>query len=268
MSDDKVSTFSYEHPEHGAMDVPIPEGFVSSDGMTENFVPRSVHNQEMAKMRTAAKGRHTDEEMLADEDFRTRALETWEIKLDGSDPKPSPVDTEALTEKITARLRKSDVEPLTLERDGLLSEVTVLRRASLISALVQAASGIVKPSLLKSAVPGQEPPIANILGGYFGVIPDTKTWGVKEGDTFAYSSKPTNDNPFKGVAEFVLEWSGDKANADFLLDEKQRGPALNDAPKPTGGAITLTREQAQDTQQYRAASAKAIEAGVPLNIEQ
>lgn len=261
-----MATFNFEHPDHGSLEIPIPDGVTSAEDLAESFISKAIHNAEMAKLRTGSKGLVDPSTLLEDAEFKTNALGNWGIDLDALE-KARELSPEQI-EAITTRTRKAEVEPLQKLLEAASGERDSLRRSSLVSQILQAASGVARENLMKSPVENGEPPIVNLLGAYFGYEPETGSFAVKEGDGFKYSGKPSATNPYMGVTEFMETWAGDKANAAFVQDNRQGGPNLaSTETHHPGGSVILTRAQARNAQNYQKAKAEAAKAGVELIIE-
>lgn len=260
------STITVEHPDHGELEVELPEGFISEEQINDNYVPKGHHNAEMAKLRREAKGLVSPDDVLEDEEFRERALGAWGIDPEGQGDAPRL--TEERVQAIREEAVRKRVKPLEEERDNLRTEVEGLRRQQLTSAILTAASGVVKEGLLKSPTKGAAPPIVNMLAPYFDYDPETGQWAVREGDGFRYSGEPSETEPYMGPEEFLASWADDEANADWVRDTRQRGPGAKDDRETGGGGgvVTISHSDAQDNSKYKAAKAKAEERGVELRI--
>lgn len=214
------------------IEVDAPEGVLTAEEVAEQYVAKAVHNSEMAKLRKKGEGRVTADELLENDEFKTRALEAWNVK-----PGKGQADVEA------ARREWSDktLKPVQDQLAKAGETITGLRRRMLHSEiLAAAASAGVKPQFLKSPARGAIAPIVSLMEGAFGFDEESGSWYVRNGETFAYAAKPAEGAPpYKSAAEYVAEFAGNKENADFVVDQRQRGPGMQQPGRASGAPGTI-----------------------------
>lgn len=249
-----------------SVEVEVPDGaFIPQAEVTQKYVAKPVHDHEMAQLRTQLKDVKKPEQLLEDEEFRATAIEKWGLKP-GKGGRTSSEDLEAARKDWDAKVLK----PVAEENAALKTKSQRLLRRQLEAELIAAAGAAgVKPQFLKPPTKGARAPIVSLLEGAFGFDEQTDSWYAKDGDRFAVAAKPVDGAIYKGPAEFVAEWAGDKANADFVVDQRQRGAGFGGTGGGGGSGRphVLSREDARDPMKYRAAKAAAEKAGVPLELE-
>jgi hypothetical protein len=162
-------------------------------------------------------------ELLADEAFVADVLKSKGIDL----TKGTGKDGKALTEADVARLqeewRTRELKPV---QDQLTKATTTLqtdRQRTLKSSLE---TELLKAGVKKSIASR----IAEIEANRFGFDDKSGQFAVKDGEGFAFSTKATQDRPFKGMDEFAAEWAGNKENVDFVESTTQGGPHIGRNP--------------------------------------
>jgi hypothetical protein len=252
------------------VEVELPDGWLSPEE-ADTMLPKAIMATEVARAVTQAVktgGYVKPDDLLGDDDFKAKALAAWKVQNPGKGA-PTGAELEQLQRDWTAQ----HVKPVTDERDALKDRVSRLLSRSLHSSILEAARAAgVKDAYLRlptGAPADAVPPIVSMFGSLFGYDEKTDAHYVRSGESFAYSGKPTAENPFKGVGEWFTEWSASKDNAEFLVDPRQRGPGLGDAPRGGAGGtitITLTRAQASDASQYQAARELAQKSGGSVQV--
>jgi hypothetical protein len=234
----------------------------------DQFVPFAEHNATMARLRReatdATKGRKTADEWLADEGFQKTARERLAVKA----------DTGKLTADELAKARQSweaeALTPLQQQAQKAAEKVARLQQKQLEARIVEeaAARGVKKEFLQRDTKSGA-PRIVKLLAGEFGYSEEHDEFFERDGDkpdAFAYAASGKYGKPYRTVAEFFDGWAGDKANALFLDDVRQRGAGLG-TPSGAGSAShVISATDARDPMKYRAAKAAADKAGVPLQM--
>jgi hypothetical protein len=218
--------------QHGGAEIEVElEGVMTEAEVAEQYVAKAVHNSELAKLRKKSQGLKTPDELLEDDEFKTRAIETWGVK-----PGKSAADVEAARKEWDAKVLK----PVTDELGKAKGAIDGLRRGSLHARLIAAAQGQVAPQFLKPPTRGAVAPFVAMLEPAFALEPETQDFYVRDGERFAYAAKPADGAPvpYKTPEEHVAEWIGNKDNAAFLIDQKQRGPNLqNTGRSSTSGVV-------------------------------
>lgn len=260
-------------------------GWVDSDTLAKDYMSMGQHNVQMGNLRKkATEGMVNPDDfqsqLLDNEEFRTAALEKWEINP--NPPAPSDADARQEAERLAQALRdekvkwqNANIPPLNDKINALTEERNQLRDYVLESKLLQAFGGKVAPSLLDTPVRDQPPHLVNMLRSYFGYDDASGQWSVRDTSQesgFAYSKDATEARPYKGVGEFATEWLADKKNEHFLVDQRQPGAGYaNDGSATSigGGGLKhhISRAEAENAQAYQAALKAAEAAGATLVIQ-
>lgn len=251
-------------------EVDLPEGYLAPDEVKAQYMPKSGFEAELSR-RAESITQKKLAELESDDEFFNKLIEKRGVKI--ADPtKETKLTTDQLKDA-QAQWEKKHLEPLKKQLDEASQRVTKLQSSSLNAEIMQAAAAAgINPALLKSPVAGQPAPFVAMIRELFGYDEKTGGWYVKKGDSFEFSSTPSEDNgPYKRVSEFVKEWAGDKENKAFIVDRRQGGAELGggkDTPTVTssGGRHVISRVDAADLGKYKAAKAAAEKAGVSLVI--
>lgn len=264
MTDPRTTTV--EHPEHGEIEITVPETYVPREILESDYVPKGAHNSQMAQLRKQYEGFAKPDDLLSDEEFRNRAIEEWGIEIDDGAPKLTP-DRVA---ELRSDFERKHLKPMQDQLSGVQKENESLRTSILHSRILAAAGGKVQQHLLKAPSKGAMPPIVNLLAPYFTWDADSGIFAVREGDGFRTTADPEASSPYMGIDEFVARWIDDEENP-FRIDTRQSGPGAG--VKGSGGSgsggsgvVTLSYEDSQDPTKYRAAKKVAEERGVELVI--
>lgn len=197
------------------IEVELPEGFVSPEELTENYVAKDFFESEMGRRLSAArKGLAKKDDLLADKDFKEEALKSWGVVA----------RDEKEIEKVREAIRGAEVAPLTEKLTKAQAKLAKVSRSRLEARLIARAAELgFDDTLLKSPVKGAPAPIVGLLGGYFVEDEEKDDFFIKDpsGNSYVYSAKPTNEAPYKTVEEFVEEWSKG-AGKPFVRDTRQR----------------------------------------------
>lgn len=212
---------------------------VPTSQLESEYIPVKQHNSEFVKLREKMKGLVDPEKLLADEEFKTKALGAWKVT--------PGTPAEELT-RAREQIMKSDVEPLKQQVGKLMAQVEHARKRDLAYKILQTASTAgVKKRLLTPPenLPSAPPPIVNMVESYFGYDDEHGDWFARNGEAFAYAAKPTNERPFKGVEEFMGEYL--KGAPDLLEDQRQRGANLKTpADSQKGGMVRVNASDPLD----------------------
>lgn len=216
------------------------EGVFTAEDIEENFVPKAQHTNEVAKLnRLLTKATRSPDELLEDANFKAKALAAWKVgEMDAT-------QVASITEGIRAR----EVGPLTEKLTAAESTIASLLDNDLNNNLLAAAQSVgIRPEFLTPMAEGRPAPAVAILRQVFdfGYDHDHKTHAVRNGEGFAYSSKPSGNMPYKTVAEAVGEWAKSTVAAPFLLNQKPNIPGANNRTTPVHTTPGATRHIAND----------------------
>lgn len=234
-----------------------PEGILLEDDFETKFNERFTR-------RASSLERKALEKAMADPAFKEQALTAWGINL-AELAKGGEVNAEKLN-KAMEEWRKRELEPVVAERDGLKGRVESFLAKKLDSDILAAAREVgIKKAFLAALTPGATPMIVAALRGQFGYDPEHDEFFEKDPKRqgeFAFSSKPTEGQPYRTIAERLRLFAEDKANADYLeAPQKARGPNLQGAGGGRGGDVVLTAEQRGNLAEIQAAEKLAAEQG-------
>lgn len=252
-------------------EVDLPEGYLAPDEVKANYMPKSGFEAELARRSESITNKKLAD-LEGDDEFFNKLIEKRGVKI--ADPtKENKLTTDQLKDA-QAQWEKKHLEPLKKQLEEKDQRITKFQSSSLNAEIMQAAAAAgINPALLKSPVAGQPAPFVAMIRELFGYDDKTGGWYVRKGDSFEFSSTPSEDNgPYKRVSEFVKEWAGDKENKAFIVDRRQGGAELGAGGKDTpivtatGGRHVISRADAADLGKYKAAKAAAEKAGVSLVI--
>jgi hypothetical protein len=242
------------------------------------YIPKDRMNTIVQeRLSRATKGLVKPEALLEDEDFRSRALETWGVK-----PGEGGVDEATLAEKLSARLRD---ERSKWERDELGPTTELVQsQQSMIGRLLSkraeaeiiaaAAAAGIRPEFLKKDARGRYPIVA-LVESNFDYDHETDSIAIVDGydeeenPTFKLSTKGTKEMPYLGVGDFFSDFEKDPTNAVYFNDTRQRvdGPR-GGAGGARGGVHRISREDASNHQLYKQAQEAARQAGAQLVVDE
>lgn len=240
----------------------IAQGFMPTAKFTEELTRRGVS--------IATKQGYVKPEDLTPEQI-TELAKTKGVKLGESDPGKTATAIEEATSKQREAWDRTELAPVKTKVTELETENTNLLQDKLYSAIVVAAAAAgVEDSMLRAPKKNMLPPIVSMLADAFGFDTDTKQFLVvsDDGEGFAFSSKPSEEHPFKDVEEFVGEWAGNKDNAKFIKVTAQRGPNLQGvvSGRPGQGPVHLSKADSRNARVIEAAKAEATKRGLdPYN---
>lgn len=185
----------------------------------EKFIPVDQHKlrlEHTVQERLDRQKRSLREELEKDEEFFTTLA-----KRRGFDPsKKGKPDAEEIT-RAQEQWRASELTPIQQQLTEAEQRIERMRARTLVADLTNA---LVAAGVKKSVAPR----IAQLEAQRFGFDDKTETFGVRtaDGKGFEFATKATTAAPYKGIDEFAAEWVGNKENADFLEDTRQRGPSV------------------------------------------
>jgi hypothetical protein len=247
------------------VEVELPEGYVAPEDIRSNYVPKSFMEKELAR-RANSMARSQLDAMFSDEAQRAELL--TKLGVDPTAPtKKGAVDPEAFA-KARQEWEAKDLAPLRTKLEEMTGVVQRTREKALSADIVTAAQNAgFAPEFLKAPAKGVVAPVVAMFGSLFAHDADHDGFFVRDGDSFAYSGKPTANQPYKTVAEWFEEFAGSKDAAPYLRKDAQNGPGFRPgSERGAGGPVRLTRTDARDAAKYRAAKAKAEQMGTEIEI--
>jgi hypothetical protein len=272
-----MAKITLTHPEHGDMEVDLPEGYLSPAEVKEGFMPKAIFQAELGQRVQSiirGEGYVKPSDLYDNEEFKQSALEKWQVNI-APDAADAAKERAAAIEEARRNWEAQHLTPAQEAAQQANGRIEKLLLRDLHNQIATAAADVgIQESLRKSPVDGQAPPIVHMLAQYFGYDEKTDGWAVKTQGSdgqpgYAYSAKPTDANPYQGVREFMSQWAGDEANKQFVVDQRQRGPGMRgDGPtgEKRGGVVQISFEDSQNAQTYREAKAKAEKAGATIEI--
>lgn len=218
-------TITVEHPEHGEIEIPRPEGLVPRDKVESDYMPRSAFKEELGRR---LKGKVDPDDLLDDQEFLERVAsqraDFFEERFANGDGAASEPDVEKIRAQIESEVR----EPLEEERDRWQEEAKALRLAKLEGEIAR----------VGNRLPVKEK-VAELLPDYYrGRVKWSEkhqTWFlIDEDGDFVYSNEPEKGLPYRTVAEDLEQKyrSGDYRGDWF--DESSR-PGLDVGEAGSGG---------------------------------
>lgn len=255
---------------HGDQEIAVPKaaltGWVPKAEVDDKYVPKAAHNDQMARMRQqldAMKGLKNPDELLQDQEFRTKAVATW-----GLDPTATSEQLTKQLEKARVELQEREIKPRDKKLADATGEIGRLRAKDLRGQIIQAAAALkIEDKYLKAPTRGGKPLIVSMLEDTFGFDAEHGEWFAK-GDkgTFVYSQ--SGEVPYQGVTEFMTAWAAGEGK-DFVRSERQGGAEANPdgtskASGQVGRELRLTAEQIRDPQYFKKMSEKAEKEGLTI----
>lgn len=235
-----------------AVEVDIP-GVISEADVAARYMPKDVFEAELSRRGTSiAESKGFINPKTLDEAGKRKLLDTLglEVVTDG--------DSGAIGKQVeTARKQWTETElapVLTREAAGK-SEIETLRRDRLTADIVASAA---KAGVLPSVLAGENPAILALVQqkSRFGFDEKSRRWYVQGPNGPVFAASPTEQQPYKGVDEAVLEWVRDPVNKPFVGVTTQQGPGLQGGGAGGSAVVVLTSEQAGNKTMYDAALAK------------
>lgn len=267
MPDEKTPVLIKVQHNGQELEVEKPQGIFTAEEVGASYVPRAAHNDQMARMRKELdgfKGRRTEEELLGDEEFRGRAIESWGIKT--TSPKEVQDRIKAAREEVVTR----EVTPLKQQIEKLGATVGKLRQSDLITQILQAATAArISDDLLKPATKGGIPIIVSMLRDAYMYSEEHDGWFARGSNGQpAFSQLGDANVPYQSVQEHLAGWAGGEGKG-FVKSEKQSGAGAGDTPPGqrggiSGGVMKITAEQARDPVVYRQLRAQAEKEGLTI----
>lgn len=251
------------------IEIDRPAGYFTQEEIAKTHVPVASHNDQMARMRKqvdAVKDRKSMDELLADPEFKTKAIESW-----GISPNANAKELQTQIERKTLELTEREIKPRESKIGALTQTVGTLRQKDLRGQIAQAAVGLkIDEKFMRSPTKGGTPLIVAMLEGSFGFDDEHGEWFAKgaDGKTFAFSQ--SGEVPYQTVAEFMAGWAQAEGK-DFLRSERQSGAGADtkgkdgeSIPGQHGKEIRLTEAQVRDIPYFRKMLAKAEKDGLTI----
>ena len=96
-----------------AKEIPLPEGWVSEDDLRDNYMPKSMFRAELAKQtRKATEGMKKPDELLEDDDFLGRLIETRKDALIKRLGVKTGEPDEQYAQRLAEKIQEQTVKPL------------------------------------------------------------------------------------------------------------------------------------------------------------
>jgi hypothetical protein len=207
------------------VEVALPEGVTgyTADEIREGFIPKREFNRRTEKL----VGKKA-EELLADEEFKGKALQTWGIDLNDQGQRVTGEELERAIKQRETDWTKNVLEPVKAEAERERQRVSNLLNKTLASQIVSAAKEAgVKEELLKAPRPGQPPMIVKALSDVFGFDEETDSFlalDPEDPSEYMLTKTPSANRTYMDVSEFVQDFV--ESNPGFIGDapKVQTGP--------------------------------------------
>jgi len=205
-------------------------------------------------------------QLLDDETFVQSVLDSKGIKPGQQDAGETATAIQDAVKRNRQEWESRELAPTRAKLEEFETREQSLLVKDLHRQIIQAAAQLgIKKALLKSPTRGSAPPIVSMLETAFGFDTDTGEFYVLDGEGFAFSDKPSKDNPYKTVEEFVEQWTQDKENSEFLDVQSQGGPRLQgtlSGGRAGAGAVHISRADSRNLRLLQAAKAEATKRGL------
>lgn len=247
------------------VEVPRPEGLLAQPEIDERYVPKAAHNDQMARLRReldGMKGLRNPEELLADPDFRGKAMTTW-----GLDPNATSEQYKAQLERAKTEITEREVKPREIKLAEATTAISQLRMKDLRGQIVQAAAaGKIDEKFLRPPTKGGKPLIVSMLEDAFGFDAEHGEWFAKGATAGQFAYSQGGELPYQTVSEFFQGWlNGD--GKEFVRPERQNGAEARPGEGVSGQVgreLRLTAEQVRDHGYFKQMVAKAEKEGLQI----
>jgi hypothetical protein len=255
------------------IEIPRPEGLVPLTEVNEKYMPKSAFESELGRRVDGVirnKGYKLPDELLGDEQFRGKAIESWGLK-----PDQTQAQLQEQLKKQAEQLNERELKPLQTKLTAAEKKLAIAQTKDLAAQILQTVAGKVKPGLLKSPATGAMPPIVSMLTGAYAHDDEHDNWYARgQGASgFQFSTKG-DGTPYMTVAEHLANWLADPVNADFLIEQRQAGPgskAAGDDAAPggvvKGKTLVITEADARNPATYRLRKEEAQKKGLEIEIQ-
>lgn len=259
-------TFSIQHGEQvlefpRAVLKPILEKEIG-----DKYIPKASHNDQMARMRKeldSFKGFKSPDDLLADPEFKTKAVQSW-----GLDPKAANIQIQEQLARTRTELTEREVKPLQTKLGLAETRVKSLQLKDLRGQIAQAAGAVkVDDKFLKVPAKNGKPLIVSMMEDGFEYDEEHGEWFAKgtQGNKFAFSQ--SGDVPYMTVSEYFSVWSNGEGK-DFLRSERQSGAESNPDRATVAGQngkeLRLTDAQMRDIPFFKMMQARAQKEGLTI----
>lgn len=229
-------TITVEHPEHGEIEVPRPEGFVPEEKVREDYMPKGAFKEELDRRLS---GKVDPDDLLDDEEFlervASRRSEFFQERLGGNGDEPP---NEPDLEKLRSQWESEHLEPVREEAEGWKSEAMELRQAKLEGEIARAGNRLPVKEKVSELLPDYYRGRVKWSGKH-------KTWFMVDDDgDFVYSNEPEKGVPYRTVAEDLEQKyrSGDY-RGDWFDESSRPGLDVGDPGSGGGPPSGITVEQ-------------------------
>ena len=254
------------------IEIPRPAGLLTPQEVADKYVPKGTHNAEMARFRTqldAVKNYRDPNELLADESFRSQAIEKW-----GITPGKTQAQFQEQIERAKLELQEREIKPRETKLAKAKEQIDRLRAKDLKGQILQAAAvAKVEDKYLKSPTKNGRPLIVSMLEDAFAFDEENGEWFAKgtSGTPFAFSQ--SGETPYMTTSEFIQIWA-QADGKDYVRNERQGGAeagaggkgssSTTQIPGQVGRKLHITPDQMRDIQEFKRLTAKAQAEGLEL----
>lgn len=229
--------------EGAEIEVDLPAGYLSPDEAAATMVAKTAVEQ-IVSDRLARHTKSVKKDLLQDEDFRTEALSSWNIKP-GEKGKGSA--TPAEIEQAIQEAERTRFKPLQTENETLKGKLTKLTQSQLEAQIVAHAAAVGVKKAYLAPLPGRKvPAIVGLVKDQFGYDEELSDWLVRneDGKSFAVSGESGASHPYKGVQHFFTDFSKNPEFREFL-DPPQKGAGVKGGDQKGGGGRVISSNDAQ-----------------------
>lgn len=246
--------------------VPRPAGFYSEKEISEKWVPKAAHNDQMARMRRDLDARanyRNPDDLLKDDEFKARASQEW-----GIDPSASAKQFQERLNQTRQELTEREIKPREEKLGKAYDLIDRLLVKDLHGQILQAAAAAhVDERYLRAAVKGGKPLIVSMLEETFDFDHERGEWFAKDGKGgFLYAQG--GDQPYQTVQQFLGGWAESDDGKAYLRAERQKGAQSRtdgeSVPGQVGNVVRVTREQVRDIAFMRKLNERAEKEGLTI----
>jgi len=217
----KVTIDGKEH------EVEAPPGWFSQADVEEKFVSKDAHEAELKRVAARARGEaKKPEQYLEDEEFKAQALKTW-----GLTGKKGENDAE-ITKRIRDELIAAEVKP----RDEKLTAAEA-RIERLLDSRLQ--DEIFREAVAAGVKPAAAKMLIRMFDGQIGYDDESDKFYAYDEKNDRFVPSAVEGETYKGVKAVIADWAKNSENADFLVDQRQRGAGFKGAGAGGEGTRTI-----------------------------
>jgi hypothetical protein len=229
---------------------------IPDEQFEQQYVPFAKHNATMAELRTAAKGKKSADEFLADPEFQKTAREKLGLKESGKAPTADEL------QKARQAWEAESLTPLEKKLQEAAERVTRLNEQRLEGRILQEAARVgVKKFWLQPDTEGGVPRIVKLLRGEFVHAEEHDEFFQRDAANaagLAFSTNGKYGKPYRGVGEFFDVWAADKNNAEILEDQRQRGAGFGQASPAGQGMAEAEFQKLSPTERLKRARSQGF----------